>query len=44
MQLIDVFPFVPFAFGLLTLLVPRGNQWARILPILGAVLTLGMSL
>ncbi|HYK53381.1 MAG TPA: NADH-quinone oxidoreductase subunit M [Candidatus Eremiobacteraceae bacterium] len=43
MQLIDVFPFVPFAFGLLTLLVPRGNQWVRILPILGAVVTLGIS-
>jgi len=43
MQLIDVFPFVPLAFGLLTLLVPRGNQWIRILPILGAVVTLGMS-
>ena len=42
MQLIDVFPFVPLAFGLLTLLVPRGNRWVRILPILGAVVTLGI--
>ena len=44
MQLIDVFPFVPILFGLLMLLVPRGNQWVRIVPILGAVVTFGMSL
>src|SRR5215469_292561 len=44
MQLIDVFPFFPALFGVLTLLVPRGNQWVRIMPILGAVLTFGASL
>src|SRR5438132_9739851 len=44
MQLIDLFPFVPILFGLLTLLVPRGNQWVRILPILGALVTFGVSL
>ena len=44
MQLIDIFPFFPALFGVLTLLVPRGNQWVRILPILGAVLTLGASI
>jgi NADH-quinone oxidoreductase subunit M len=44
MQLIDVFPFVPVLFGLLMLLVPRNNQWVRIVPILGAVVTFGISL
>lgn len=44
MQLIDVFPFVPLLFGLLTLLVPRANPWVRIVPILGTVVAFGMSL
>ena len=44
MQLIDVFPFVPLIFGLLTLLVPRDSWWVRIVPILGALVTFGMSL
>ena len=43
MQLIDVFPFIPLAFGVLTLLLPRGNQWVRIVPILGALVTFGVS-
>src|SRR5690242_6780185 len=44
MQLIDIFPFVPVIFGVLMLFVPRGSQWVRIVPILGAVVTFGMSL
>ncbi len=44
MQLIDVFVFVPILSGLLMLLVPRDSQWVRIVPILGAVVTFGMSL
>ncbi len=43
MQLIDIFPFIPLLFGLLTIAVPRVNQWVRIVPILGTLVTLGMS-
>lgn len=37
MRLIDVFPFVPLAFGIVTLFVPRGSRWVRALPIAGAL-------
>jgi NADH-quinone oxidoreductase subunit M len=44
MQLIDLFPFVPVLFGLLLVFVPRDNQWVRIVPVLGTVITFGISL
>jgi NADH-quinone oxidoreductase subunit M len=43
-QLIDLFPFVPLAFGLLVLLLPKSSPWVRLLPILGTVVTFGIGL
>src|SRR5215472_6280678 len=44
MQLIDVFPFIPLLFGLLTLAIPKESWWVRIVPILGALVTFGISI
>ena len=43
MQLLDVFPFIPLLFGLLVLVIPKDSPWVRIVPIIGAVVALGIS-